>query len=70
MLMQDSFVIKISGEAGVCMIWLHSPGMDHYSSKDLTPQFNLPVSHDICFIFPHTPIRPITINNSEKMRDW
>ena len=52
------------------MIWLHGLGADGHNFKDLIPQFNLPENHNIRFIFPHAPIRSITINNGEKMRGW
>lgn len=69
--MQNSFVIEPpSGEAKHCVICLHGLGAGGHSFKDLVPQFNLPENHDIRFIFPHAPMRSITINNGEKMRGW
>ena len=68
--MQNSFVIEPLGKVKSCVIWLHGLGEDGHNFKDLIPQLNLPENHTIRFIFPHAPMRSITINNGEKMRGW
>jgi phospholipase/carboxylesterase len=52
------------------VIWLHGLGADGHDFADIAPQLNLPKEASIRFIFPHAPIRPITINGGFKMRAW
>lgn len=51
------------------VIWLHGLGADGNDFVPIAEQFNL---HDqkVRFVFPHAPIRPITVNNGMQMRAW
>ncbi len=40
------------------------------NSQALAPELHLPADHGIRFIFPHAPVRPVTINNGMEMRAW
>lgn len=52
------------------IIWLHGLGADGYDFVDIAPALNLPEEFAVKFIFPHAPIRPVTINAGFKMRAW
>ncbi|MFU8798145.1 MAG: alpha/beta hydrolase [Gammaproteobacteria bacterium] len=52
------------------MICLHGLGADGYNLSDITGQLNLPAKLGIRYIFPHAPVRPITLNNGYPMRGW
>lgn len=52
------------------IIWLHGLGADGNDFAPLVPQLRLPGEHGIRFVFPHAPIRPVTINNGMPMRAW
>jgi len=52
------------------VIWLHGLGADGNDFVPLIPELKLPESLSIKFIFPHAPVRPITLNNGYKMRAW
>lgn len=52
------------------VIWLHGLGADGHDFAGIVPQLNLPDNLPIKFIFPHAPLRPITINNGYVMRGW
>jgi phospholipase/carboxylesterase len=52
------------------VIWLHGLGADGHDFADIVPQLHLPENLPIRFIFPHAPIRPITINANMRMRAW
>jgi phospholipase/carboxylesterase len=52
------------------VIWLHGLGADGHDFADIVPQLNLPDHLPIRFIFPHAPIRPVTINANMHMRAW
>ena len=52
------------------VIWLHGLGADGHDFEPIVPELKLPDSLPIRFIFPHAPIRPVSINNGEEMRAW
>ncbi len=52
------------------VIWLHGLGADGYDFSGIVPLLNLPKDLHIRFIFPHAPIRPITINANLRTRAW
>ncbi|WP_111979048.1 alpha/beta hydrolase [Algibacillus agarilyticus] len=52
------------------VIWLHGLGDSGHGFAPIVPAFNLPDECHVRFVFPHAPIRPITINNGMKMPGW
>lgn len=52
------------------IIWLHGLGADGHDFAPIIPELKLPTSLGIRFIFPHAPIRPVSINNGYEMRAW
>lgn len=52
------------------VIWLHGLGADGHDFEPIVPELQLAADHGVRFIFPHAPIRPITINNGMEMRAW
>lgn len=52
------------------VIWLHGLGADGHDFEPIVPELRLPSEIPIRFIFPHAPIRPITVNNGMSMRGW
>lgn len=57
-------------EPAASVIWLHGLGADGNDFVPIVERF-LQLSHyKIRFIFPHAPIRPITVNGGMKMRGW
>jgi phospholipase/carboxylesterase len=50
------------------VIWLHGLGADGHDFAPLVPELKLPVATR--FIFPHAPVRPVTINMGARMRAW
>jgi phospholipase/carboxylesterase len=55
------------GDAKRCIIWLHGLGADGFNFMPLVPQLGLQQTE---YIFPHAPVRPITINAGMSMRAW
>lgn len=64
--------VEVGGEAQVdgTVIWLHGLGADGHDFEPIVPELNLAVHADIRFIFPHAPVRPVTINGGVPMRAW
>lgn len=56
--------------ATASVIWLHGLGADGHDFANLVPELNLPKDLPIRFVFPHAPVRPITLNGGVPMRAW
>ncbi|MCC4619125.1 alpha/beta hydrolase [Xanthomonas cassavae CFBP 4642] len=52
------------------VLWLHGLGADGSDFAPLVPELVRPDWPALRFVFPHAPIRPITINNGVRMRGW
>jgi phospholipase/carboxylesterase len=52
------------------IIWLHGLGADGHDFEAIVPELYLPESLSLRFVFPHAPVRPVTINNGMTMRAW
>jgi len=52
------------------VIWLHGLGADGHDFEPIVPELRLPSSLQIRFIFPHAPLRPVTLNQGMRMRAW
>lgn len=52
------------------VIWMHGLGADGSDFVPLVPELRLPSTSGVRFIFPHAPVRPVTLNNGFPMRAW
>ena len=52
------------------VIWLHGLGADGHDFEPIVPELRLPDSLPLRFIFPHAPVRPVTLNGGMSMRAW
>jgi phospholipase/carboxylesterase len=52
------------------VIWLHGLGDSGNGFSPTVPALQLPSNSAIRFVFPHAPIRSVTINNGMEMRAW
>ena len=52
------------------VIWLHGLGADGHDFEPIVPELRLPADLPLRFVFPHAPIRPVTINGGMHMRAW
>lgn len=52
------------------IIWLHGLGADGHDFKSIAPQLQFDTQLPLRFIFPHAPIRPVSINDNNRMRAW
>jgi len=52
------------------VIWLHGLGADGHDFGPIVPELVDKAWPPIRFVFPHAPMRPITINNGMSMRAW
>lgn len=66
----DHIEIEPNVDARSTVIWLHGLGADGHDFEAIVPELRLPEDSSIRFIFPHAPVRPITINDGAEMRGW
>ena len=52
------------------VLWLHGLGADGHDFAPIVPELVRPDWPGIRFVFPHAPVRPVTINNGVPMRAW
>ncbi len=70
--MQKPDTVEVAtGEKPVgSVIWLHGLGADGHDFEPIVPELELPHSLPLRFVFPHAPVRPVTINGGMEMRAW
>lgn len=66
----DRIVVEPDAPAQAAVIWMHGLGADGNDFVPLVPELELPDQLPIRFIFPHAPIRPVTLNGGMPMRAW
>jgi len=52
------------------VIWMHGLGADGHDFEPIVPELDVPDTLGIRFVFPHAPMRPVTINAGYVMRAW
>ncbi|WP_323011884.1 carboxylesterase [Castellaniella sp.] len=52
------------------VIWLHGLGADGHDFEPIVPDLADPRLPAIRFVFPHAPVRPVTLNQGMPMRAW
>lgn len=52
------------------VVWLHGLGADGHDFEPIVPQLRSATGRPIRFIFPHAPVRPVTVNGGMAMRAW
>lgn len=65
----DTIEIETGTPVKGSVIWLHGLGADGHDFEPLVPEFKRNGT-PLRFIFPHAPVRPITINAGMPMRGW
>lgn len=68
--MLESITINPSTPAKISIIWLHGLGADGNDFVPIAQQLHTFTSLPIRFIFPHAPLRAVTLNGGYVMRAW
>ena len=71
--MSTEDTVEIETGSGVpqgSVIWLHGLGADGHDFEPIVPELRLPSELGLRFVFPHAPMRPVTINGGMTMRAW
>jgi phospholipase/carboxylesterase len=62
--------IETASKPSASVIWLHGLGADGNDFVPIVPELKLPATLALRFVFPHAPVRKVTINNGMAMRAW
>jgi phospholipase/carboxylesterase len=52
------------------VIWLHGLGADGHDFEPIVPELVRSGERALRFVFPHAPVRPVTLNGGYAMRAW
>src|SRR5688500_9884598 len=64
----EAIAIETGPRPQAAVIWLHGLGADGHDFEPIVPELRL--AKPVRFIFPHAPVRSVTINNGMRMRAW
>jgi phospholipase/carboxylesterase len=64
----DAIQIETGPKPEAAVIWLHGLGADGHDFEPIVPELRL--KKPVRFVFPHAPMRPVTINQGMRMRAW
>jgi len=62
--------IETATKPSFSIIWLHGLGADGFDFAPIVPELVRKNWPAIRFVFPHAPVRAVTINNGVRMRAW
>lgn len=62
--------VEPRGPVKATVVLLHGLGADGHDFEAIVPELGLSDSHGVRFVFPHAPIRPVTVNGGYRMRAW
>lgn len=66
----ECITLETGPSPDAAIIWLHGLGADGNDFVPIVQQLQLPENLAIRFIFPHAPVRPISLNQGYAMRGW
>jgi phospholipase/carboxylesterase len=66
----ESIEIETKPNPTAAVIWMHGLGADGNDFVPIVNEIDLTGAPGIRFVFPHAPVRPVTINNGHVMRAW
>jgi len=66
----DTLEIETGAAPRASVIWMHGLGADGHDFEPVVPELGLPAEPAVRFVFPHAPMRAVTINRGAVMRAW
>ena len=63
-------VVEPPKPATAAVVWLHGLGADGHDFEPVAAELGRAGLDDVRFVFPHAPVRPVTINGGMAMRAW
>jgi len=62
--------VETGPNPSAAVIWLHGLGADGHDFEPAVPALVLPGTRALRFVFPHAPVRAVTLNAGARMRAW
>lgn len=66
----DCIEVQTAEPCEHAVVWLHGLGASGHDFEPIVPALDLLARPGVRFIFPHAPVRPITVNGGASMRAW
>jgi phospholipase/carboxylesterase len=66
----ETIEVETAPKPNAAVIWLHGLGADGHDFEPVVPQIVRRGERAWRFIFPHAPVRPVTLNGGMSMRAW
>jgi phospholipase/carboxylesterase len=66
----DAVTLSPAQPPTASVILLHGLGADGWDFVPIVAELGLPDALPVRFVFPHAPVRPVTVNNGYEMRAW
>jgi phospholipase/carboxylesterase len=66
----DTVEVESGSAPAASVIWLHGLGADGHDFEPVVPHFVPPGGRAVRFIFPHAPLRAVTIAGGARIRAW
>ena len=66
----DCIELSTAESVEYSVIWLHGLGASGHDFEPIIPELQLLQRPGVRFLFPHAPVRPITVNGGAAMRAW
>jgi len=63
-------VVEPPEPATAAVVWLHGLGADGHDFEPVAAELGQAGLHGVRYVFPHAPVRPVTINGGMAMRAW
>ena len=70
MAVPETVEVETGADPTGAVIWLHGLGADGHDFEPVVPELALPDALPLRFVFPHAPVRPVTLNAGMSMRAW
>ena len=67
---REAVEVESGRSPAASVIWLHGLGADGHDFESIVPQLVAPGERALRFVFPHAPVRPVTLNGGYAMRAW
>jgi phospholipase/carboxylesterase len=66
----DAVEIETGPAPTGAVIWLHGLGADGHDFEPIVPELIRAGERPLRFVFPHAPVRPVSLNGGYPMRAW
>jgi len=67
---QDLIEVETGPDPVATIIWMHGLGADGHDFEPIVPELVRRGERSLRFVFPHAPVRAVTLNNGYRMRAW